>query len=151
MPKAKGSEKFGGRKKGTKNLVPTAVREMVLRTLNEMNEEAGGGVGYLKLMAKDEPKSFATLISKCIPQAVEGNLTVDHTFNIRDFTTTGEINGGEENDTETPEVIEVESVRIEAGAEAGSQTGTETPTSSIPIEAIDRGSIPVAVSRQSER
>lgn len=125
-PKTPGS----GRKKGHANKITTQVRDMVMRAI-----EFKGGVEYFIWAAENEPRSFLALAAKCIPQAIEGSLVVEHTFKVRDFTALGEQNARQEE----PEVIDIEaeSTRIEPG--------TREEIRAVPIEAIDRGSIPVAV------
>ncbi len=68
--RVKGSEKTegSGRKKGTKNIVPGAVQKMVLAALKNK-----GGIAYLEKLADDEPRSFAMLLGKCLPQVVTVN------------------------------------------------------------------------------
>nr|DAT53543.1 MAG TPA: crossover junction endodeoxyribonuclease [Bacteriophage sp.] len=56
-----------GRPKGVPNKMTMAVKEMVLKALNEL-----GGVEYLKSIAQIEPRAFVTLLSKCIPNEVTG-------------------------------------------------------------------------------
>ncbi len=128
-PKTPGS----GRQKGHANKITTQVRDMVMRAI-----EFKGGVDYFIWAAEHQPKAFLALAGKCIPQMVEGNLTIDHKFTLRDFTSLGDPNVRKE-DESLNEIIEVqaESPRIEAG--------TREEIRAVPIEAIDRGSIPVAV------
>ncbi len=46
--------------------VSTSVRHMLLQSLNEL-----GGVDYLKKLAMIEPKAYAALVGKLIPQVTE--------------------------------------------------------------------------------
>ena len=51
-----------GRPKGAPNKVTAAVKEAVLNAF-----ETVGGEAYLVTLAKSEPRTFATLLAKCIP------------------------------------------------------------------------------------
>lgn len=66
---AKGTKKTpgSGRKKGTKNKIPGAVREMALGALMEL-----GGQDYLVKQGQEEPRAFIGMLSKMIPTAIEG-------------------------------------------------------------------------------
>lgn len=68
-PAASGSRKTpgSGRKKGTPNKITGAVKAAVLEAF-----EAVGGAEYLVRLADEEPRVFATLLAKCIPQEVTG-------------------------------------------------------------------------------
>ena len=68
MAKAKGSPKTGGRKKGTPNKINKNVREAILQAFEE-----AGGVDYLRRVAKEDPKTFCTLLGKLIPVKVAGD------------------------------------------------------------------------------
>lgn len=72
MAKAKGSEKTGGRKKGTQNRQTKALKDMILSAL----EKAGGkegGEGYLLKQAQEDPKTFLALVGKVLPLQVTGD------------------------------------------------------------------------------
>lgn len=58
-----------GRKKGSTNKNTQELREMILQALNEQD---GGGVGYLKAQAATNPNSFMGLLGKVLPLAVTG-------------------------------------------------------------------------------
>ncbi len=73
-PKAKAERPGGrtkpagsGRKKGTPNRITGVVKEAVLEAF-----ETVGGAEYLVRLADEEPRVFATLLAKCIPQEVVG-------------------------------------------------------------------------------
>ena len=68
MAKAKGSPKTGGRKKGTPNKITKNVREAILQAFEE-----AGGVVYLRRVAKEDPKTFCTLLGKTMPTVVAGD------------------------------------------------------------------------------
>ena len=122
-----------GRAKGVPNRITTQVRDMVMEAIDN-----AGGVEYFDWAAKNEPKAFLALAGKCIPQMIDAKIDIDHKFTLRDFTSLGDPNA-QQKEPEVP-VFEVESTRIEPG--------TREEVQPIPIEAVDRGSIPVAV--QSE-
>lgn len=56
-----------GRKKGTPNRISSEVKAAVLQAF-----KAVGGAEYLERLADEEPRVFATLLAKCIPQEVTG-------------------------------------------------------------------------------
>jgi hypothetical protein len=68
MAKAKGSPKTGGRKKGTSNKFTKNVREAILAAFEE-----AGGVDYLRRVAKEDPKTFCTLLGKTMSTVVAGD------------------------------------------------------------------------------
>lgn len=119
----------------------------------EITNMDGDLIGYTREIKMEHRSPYLKMIGQHIDVGalvtkLDAKVQIEHKFNVRDFTTTGEINGDQE-DREQGQVIEAESVRIETQElSAGSEARTETPTS-IPIDAIDRGSIPVAVSRES--
>lgn len=65
---SKPGERRGGRKKGTPNKVPGAVRDMVLAAL-----EKKGGVKYLERQADENPTAFMTLVGKVMPTQIAGD------------------------------------------------------------------------------
>lgn len=69
QPAPSGSRKTpgSGRKKGTPNKITGAVKQAVLEAF-----EAVGGAEYLVRLADEQPRVFATLLAKCIPQEVTG-------------------------------------------------------------------------------
>ena len=69
MARPKGSPKIAGRKKGTPNKVPLAVKDMVMTALKNL-----GGVEYLEGLAKDEPRAFAVLVGRLLPSEVKAEL-----------------------------------------------------------------------------
>lgn len=60
-----------GRPKGVPNKVTTALKETILAALDKV-----GGQDYLEKVAKDDPRTFCTLIGKVLPMTVEGGLGV---------------------------------------------------------------------------
>jgi len=75
MAKAKGSEKTGGRKKGSVNKITADIKEMLNAALDEV-----GGQEYFTKQAKENPKAFMTLIGKMIPTAVNANIKTEPTL-----------------------------------------------------------------------
>ncbi len=57
-----------GRPKGSRNKLGLAIKDMILQALDE-----SGGVQYLRRLAEDEPRAFATLLSRVIPLQVTGD------------------------------------------------------------------------------
>ena len=66
-PKRNGNRGMG-RKKGSKNKIPSDVRQMVLTALTEE-----GGVEYLRQQARENPKAFLPLVARLLPTRVEGD------------------------------------------------------------------------------
>ena len=66
---AKG-KKTGGRRKGTPNKINAELKDMILTALND---QPGGGVGYLKLQAVENPGPFMTLLGKVLPTTIAGD------------------------------------------------------------------------------
>jgi len=60
-----------GRKKGQENEITTQLKEIILRTFDEV-----GGIAYLKMVAMQDPKTFCTLLGKLIPAEIKAEL--DH-------------------------------------------------------------------------
>lgn len=61
----KGQPKTGGRKKGSRNRVTKAVKDMVIGALAD-----AGGQAYLLQQAQKNPSAFMTLIGKVLPMDV---------------------------------------------------------------------------------
>ena len=59
-----------GRPKGALNKENKALREMILQALDE---QPGGGVGYLKIQASENPNAFMTLLGKVLPTTLAGD------------------------------------------------------------------------------
>lgn len=60
-----------GRKKGVPNKTTTALKEMILKALDEA--APGGGIEYLKLQSKENPTAFLSLVGKVLPLTVQGS------------------------------------------------------------------------------
>lgn len=63
-----------GRPPGVKNKLTTSVKEAILEAFNR-----AGGADYLVGVAKDDPRTFCTLVGKVIPTEIVGsvNLTLE--------------------------------------------------------------------------
>ncbi len=59
--------KAGGRAAGTPNKVTKTLKEAILGALKD-----AGGQAYLLRVAKDDPKTFCTLIGRVLPLEVSG-------------------------------------------------------------------------------
>ena len=57
-----------GRPKGIPNKIPAALKEMVLKALEDV-----GGVKYLKRQALENPQTFMTLIGRVLPYTIVGD------------------------------------------------------------------------------
>jgi hypothetical protein len=60
-----------GRKKGVPNKNTTALKEMILKALDEALP--GGGIEYLKLQSAENPVAFLSLVGKVLPLTVNAN------------------------------------------------------------------------------
>ena len=64
-----------GRPPGVPNKATKAIKDAITEAF-----EKAGGVDYLVTLAKDDPKTFCTLVGKVIPLQVEGQLDSAITF-----------------------------------------------------------------------
>jgi len=76
-----GHAKLGGMKKGSMSL-----KSALLRALDNVHPR--GRVGWLESLAREDPKSFAALVGKLLPQELRAELTTvsERIVEIRDFT-----------------------------------------------------------------
>jgi hypothetical protein len=66
-------KKFGGRKKGTPNKTTRDMKAAIIEAF-----ERAGGVDYLHALANDEPRTFATLLAKVMPnENINDNRNID--------------------------------------------------------------------------
>ncbi len=65
----KGHKKFGGRKKGTQNKTSVALKDAILQAFNK-----AGGVAYLVKLAKNDPRSFTTLLGRVLPAEIKAEI-----------------------------------------------------------------------------
>ena len=68
MAAYKGHKKAGGRKKGSLNKTTTALKEMILQSLDKV-----GGVNYLQKQATNNPNAYLSLIGRVLPLTVAGD------------------------------------------------------------------------------
>jgi hypothetical protein len=62
-------EKLGGRPKGVPNRVTTALKETILKSL-----EQAGGPDYLARQADENPAAYMQLLGKVVPQDVNATI-----------------------------------------------------------------------------
>tara|TARA_R110000824_G_scaffold134107_4_gene296986 strand:- start:59 stop:349 length:291 start_codon:yes stop_codon:yes gene_type:complete len=66
-------KKFGGRKKGTPNRTTHDMKSAIFEAFDR-----AGGADYLTMLAKDEPRTFVTLLAKVLPnENVNENRNID--------------------------------------------------------------------------
>ncbi len=67
MAKPKGSPKTGGRQKGTPNKTSAELRQAILSAFTTV-----GGVDYLVHVAREDVRTFCTLLGKVLPAEMSG-------------------------------------------------------------------------------
>jgi len=70
-----------GRTKGKPNKVTTLLKDAIILAAEAVGEDRKGKdglVGYLKYLAKREPKAYASLLSRVLPYHITGNLNHQH-------------------------------------------------------------------------
>jgi len=65
----KDGQKTGGRKKGTPNKTTAALKDAIMNAFTEV-----GGQKYLVTVAKDDPKTFCTLLGRVLPAEINANV-----------------------------------------------------------------------------
>lgn len=76
--KATGAAALGagpGRPRGVPNKTTTALKDAILGAATDVGEDGDGEAGltgYLRMLARSEPKSFAGLLGKVLPLQVTG-------------------------------------------------------------------------------
>ena len=68
MGAPKGHKKAGGRQKGTRNKLTTALKDMILQALSNK-----GGTAYLEAQADANPVAFLGLIGRVLPLQVKAS------------------------------------------------------------------------------
>ena len=68
----KGRKKTGGRKKGTPNKVTTSVKEAIMKAFDEL-----GGEKYLVEVAKQDHRTFCSLLGRVLPKEISTNIHTD--------------------------------------------------------------------------
>lgn len=69
------SRKGAGRPAGTPNKTTALLKDAILKAADEVGEDGAGKgklTGYLKFLAKGEPKAFASLLGRVLPMQVTG-------------------------------------------------------------------------------
>lgn len=64
-----------GRPKGSPNKTTALLKEAIIKAAEEVGEDGQGKgdlTGYLRFLAKGEPKAFAGLLGKVLPMQVTG-------------------------------------------------------------------------------
>jgi hypothetical protein len=77
----KPGQKRGGRKKGSKNRVGVLVKDAIIMAAEARGFDGKGKeglVGYMKWLARVEPKAFANLLGRVIPLHVTGSVQHEH-------------------------------------------------------------------------
>ena len=73
---ALGGARLGaGRPKGSRNKTTTVLKEAVLEAAGEVGENGLGGdglTGYLRKIAREEPKAFCSVLGRVLPLQVTG-------------------------------------------------------------------------------
>lgn len=70
-----GKREGAGRPKGSVNKTTTALKEAILLAAEETGEDGAGKdglIGYLRKVAKEDIKAFASLLGKVLPLQVGG-------------------------------------------------------------------------------
>lgn len=62
-----GTQKTGGRQKGTPNRMTADIKQMIVEALDK-----AGGVTYLVKQAENNPKAFLSLVGRVLPLQVTG-------------------------------------------------------------------------------
>lgn len=68
-------KKTGGRQKGTPNRTTALLKDAIIKAAEAVGEDGKGRgklVGYCKMLAKDEPKAFSSLLGRVLPMQVTG-------------------------------------------------------------------------------
>lgn len=72
-----------GRPKGSPNKVTKAVKDALRGALEASHED--GAEGFFLMLAKDDPKTFATLVGKLIPNEVVADVKSETIVKIIDL------------------------------------------------------------------
>ncbi len=69
MPRPMGLPKTGGRRKGTQNRLTRDVKDAIVNAFDK-----AGGEDYLVTIAKNDPRTFCTLLGKVVPSVVKAEV-----------------------------------------------------------------------------
>lgn len=75
MNKQTGNKAGPGRPKGSPNKTTALLKEAIIKAAEEVGEDGNGKgdlTGYLRFLARGEPKAFAGLLGKVLPMQVTG-------------------------------------------------------------------------------
>lgn len=94
---ARGGKREGaGRKEGVPNKITTTLKEAILTAAEKCGRDGKGKdglVGYLQMLAVDEPKAFAGLLGRVIPLQVTGEDGGDINITVRKIVHSAPNNG----------------------------------------------------------
>lgn len=79
QPAAKKAQPRGGSRKGVPNRVTRALRDAILGAAEDIGEDGKGRdglTGYLRTLARAEPKAFAGLLGRVLPTQIQAEVTV---------------------------------------------------------------------------
>lgn len=68
-------KKTGGRQRGTPNRTTALLKDAIIKAAEAVGEDGKGRgklVGYCKMLAKNEPKAFSSLLGRVLPMQVTG-------------------------------------------------------------------------------
>tara|TARA_R110002072_G_scaffold83875_1_gene190030 strand:- start:1048 stop:1338 length:291 start_codon:yes stop_codon:yes gene_type:complete len=68
----KGRKKTGGRKKGTPNKVTTSLKDAIMNAFDVL-----GGEEYLVEIAKQDHKTFCSLLGRVLPKEISASIETD--------------------------------------------------------------------------
>ncbi len=86
LVKPKKGERFGGRKKGSENVMTRVVKEAIVLAMEQSKHAKGKGlVGYFQHIADQRPDLMVTLAGRLIPLQIKGKFeaTVEHTIKAK--------------------------------------------------------------------
>lgn len=66
-------KKTGGRQKGTPNKTTVALKDAIMNAFHKV-----GGRAYLVTVAKEDPKTFCTLLGRVLPQELKAEIDARH-------------------------------------------------------------------------
>jgi hypothetical protein len=75
---ARGERRGRGRPKGSRNVLTRVISDAILEAAEQVGEDGkgkGGLVGYLKRVAKKDPKVFCSLLGRVLPLQKEANMS----------------------------------------------------------------------------
>lgn len=73
-----------GRPKGSPNKLTKAVKDALREALDESHED--GAKGFFLALAKSDPKTFASLVQKLLPNEVVADVKTENVVRVIDLT-----------------------------------------------------------------